>query len=146
MNDTGVWNLLSSQTALPGRARDLSRKREILEPSYVDGVAGDGAVHTSLLDLVTWDRFWSGNDLISDDLLAQATSATVLTTGETSDYGFGWVLEPDQVWHNGSWLGARTILLRRTDGLTVAVISNGSDRTAEMMASSIVRTMTGDVP
>lgn len=146
MAHTGVWNLLSDQTALPGRAKDMTRKGEILEPTFVDGVAGDGAVHMSLEDLVAWDRFWSGNDLISGALLTEATSPTTLTSGETSSYGFGWMVEPNEVWHNGSWLGARTILIRRGDGLTVGVISNGSDRAIEILARSIVRTMTRDAP
>lgn len=142
MADTGVWNLLSAPKALPRRAKDLTKKGEVLDPSYLDGVAGDGAVHTSLADLVTWDRFWSANDLVSDALLAEATSGVALTGGGTADYGFGWVVEDGKVWHNGSWLGARTMFLRTADGLTVAVLSNSSNSGVEIMAHSIVKTMT----
>ena len=121
-------------------ARDINSDSEILEPPYIDGVAGDGAVHISLEDLVIWDRFWVGNDLVSDEYLRETTTGADLTNGRTPPYGFGWLVSDDRVGHSGTWLGARAVLVRMDPGLTVAVLSNRSGE-VDSIADSIITVM-----
>lgn len=130
MNQTRVWNLLSETETFPNKAddlRNLKGKLYKLNPSFIDGVAGDGAVFSSLNDFLIWDQFWYGNSLISDANLQEAFQKVKLTDGEYSDYGFGWGIKENGVAHNGAWLGARTFIERNTtDKTLLVVLDNGS--------------------
>ena len=112
MKDSRVWNLLSTDSTFQNKADDMMNfkgRLSKLEPTFIDGVAGDGAVFSSLHDFLIWDQFWYGNDLIRQENLVEAFKIPTLSSGEQSDYGFGWGIKDDIVWHNGAWLGARTL-------------------------------------
>ena len=49
-----------------------------------------------------------------------------LRDGKTkTDYGFGWFIDNNSVWHNGMWAGYRTMIVRYPgDSYTVVVLSN----------------------
>jgi CubicO group peptidase (beta-lactamase class C family) len=89
---------------------------------------GAGGIYASLEDLYRWDQaLWRWAD--EGDRLAEAFSPTTLTTGEVSDYGFGWAIgqDPPRVEHAGGWVGFVTFLRRYLDDrLTVVVLSNAS--------------------
>jgi len=45
-----------------------------------------------------------------------------------SNYGFGLLIENNQIWHNGSWLGARTLLIRNPQKeICIAILENASN-------------------
>lgn len=140
MNDTRVWNLLSEQRS-PNQAYDFEQiddQRTPLEPTWLDGVAGDGAVFSSLNDMVIWDRFWHGNSLVSEPLLRQAFERPKLNDGSRSNYGFGWVLERKRHWHNGAWLGASTSIVRYPETRScLVVLDNSSNLRLDKIASEI---------
>lgn len=95
MNNTRVWNLLSDESTFPNKANDFNNLKgnvTELKPSFIDGVAGDGAVFSSANDMLIWDRFWYQNDLISEAILKEAFKKPELLNGMKSDYGFGWLL------------------------------------------------------
>ncbi|QDV25930.1 Penicillin-binding protein 4* [Aureliella helgolandensis] len=140
MNDTRVWNLLSDQRS-PNQASDFDQiddDRTPIEPTWLDGVAGDGAVFSSLNDFVIWDRFWYGNSRVSNTLLEQAFDRPKLKDGSRSDYGFGWVVERKRQWHNGAWLGANTYIVRypKTRSCLV-VLDNSSNLRLDSIADEI---------
>ncbi|MEM6778720.1 MAG: serine hydrolase domain-containing protein [Planctomycetota bacterium] len=144
MNDTRVWNLLSDQRS-PNQASDFDQiddDRTPIEPTWLDGVAGDGAVFSSLNDFVIWDRFWYGNSRVSNALLEQAFERPKLKDGSRSDYGFGWVLERKRQWHNGAWLGANTYIVRypKTRSCLV-VLDNSSNLRLDRIANEIEETL-----
>ena len=125
MKDTRVWNLKSLDKNFPNKASDLDNfngKFSEMEPSFLDGVAGDGGVFTSISDMIKWDQFWYENPLISEANLKEAFIEPTLSTGEKSDYGFGWVITKRGSWHNGSWLGANTMISRNTKQKTCMVV------------------------
>lgn len=129
MNNTRVWNLLSEESTFPNKADDFDNKFWNLserEPSFIDGVAGDGAVFASVNDMLIWDSFWYENQLISQPILEQAFKKPKLLNGKESDYGFGWVITENGMWHNGVWLGARTIIMRNTNEKTCTAIFDNS--------------------
>lgn len=130
MNDTRVWNLVSEDDTFENKTETFSNNngvRSAIAPDFLDGVAGDGAVFCSSSDFIKWNEFWNGNSLISDSLLAQAFVAPTLTSGEVSDYGFGWVLTDEGMWHNGSWIGAHTMFARNTKLNNCLVVLDNSD-------------------
>ncbi len=116
MKNTRVWNLLSKEKTFPNKTNSISYitgKATELAPDFIDGVAGDGGVFSSVEDFLIWDKFWYENPLISATNLAEAFKQPILNNGEASNYGFGWVIvDEDVVIHNGSWLGARTLIVR----------------------------------
>ena len=129
LSHTRVWNLLSADSTFEGKTSDFQNfagRTKELRPSYIDGVAGDGAVFSSVSDMLLWDQFWYGNDLLSEETLEEARGEPQLSSGKSSDYGFGWVVTQDGMWHNGAWLGANTLIVRNTDNHTCLVILDNS--------------------
>ncbi|MEO1449372.1 MAG: serine hydrolase domain-containing protein, partial [Bacteroidota bacterium] len=129
MTHTRVWNLFSADKHFPGQVEDVKNfkgKMKRLEPTPIDGVAGDGAVFCSVSDFLKWDAFWYGNQLVSPELMAEARQKPVLGDGSSSDYGFGWMISDKGMWHNGSWLGAQTLIVRNTDRKTCLVVLDNS--------------------
>jgi CubicO group peptidase (beta-lactamase class C family) len=135
MKNTRVWNLVSKDETFPGKAKTFSGSSD-LEPTFLDGVAGDGAVFCSLDDFVIWDQFWRGNDLVSPDLINQAFARPRLSDGSRPNYGFGWVIEGDGHWHNGSWLGAATYTWQ-DENLYVVILDNSSSLIVDSMGLEI---------
>ncbi len=75
MNNTRVWNLISEDKTFKGKTDGFEDMAgEILEitSTFVDGVAGDGGVFSSISDFVIWDKFWYENELISIENLKEA--------------------------------------------------------------------------
>jgi len=129
MVNTRVWNLKSKETTFLNKADDFENFEGIaspLESTFIDGVAGDGAVFSSSQDMLIWDAFWDKNSLLSPSNLAEAFKKPTLNNGKLSDYGFGWLVTDNGMWHNGSWLGARTIIVRNTKKKTCMVLIDNS--------------------
>ena len=131
MSDSRVWNLLSEKDDDTNRADDLVIDEEEvkitkLEPTFIDGVAGDGAVFSSVSDLLKWDQFWYDDQLMPLSSKMKAFEKPILSNGKISDYGFGWMIVDDGMWHNGAWLGARTGIYRNTKAKTCTVILDNS--------------------
>lgn len=130
MNDTRVWNLISEEKTFKGKTDGfieiIGKIREI-KPTFVDGVAGDGAVFSSINDFVKWDNFWYDNNLISSENLKEAFKRPTLNNGTKSNYGFGWVIINDDVaMHDGAWLAAHTYYVRNTKKKTSFVFLDNS--------------------
>ncbi|RGP41124.1 Serine-type D-Ala-D-Ala carboxypeptidase [Altererythrobacter insulae] len=124
LEDTRVWNLVS-EDSFENRATSFGRSG-LLEPSNLDGVAGDGGVFSTLDDLANWAKFWSDDRLLSRDLKDRATGKAAQ---DSDGYHFGLIREGDLVEHSGSWLGARTYLGFRGEGEeqdVVILLENGS--------------------
>ncbi|MBO6794519.1 MAG: beta-lactamase family protein [Balneolaceae bacterium] len=134
LKDTMVWNLSSrgKLSELNNVASDfeqyLNTKPRLLEPTWIDGVAGDGGIFSSLHDLKQWMKILESNPIITTEEMREAFQEPMLTNGERSEYGFGWVIDGDYVWHNGMWLGTNTFIMkdRNTDTMFV-MIDNASN-------------------
>ena len=128
LNCTRVWNLFSEDKDWPRKTwsmTDAGPDSEQMEPTELDGVAGDGGVFMCAEDVSLWNAWWTSNQTVSDSLRVQAFLPCVLLSGETSDYGFGWTLpDADHVAHSGAWLGARTLWWRSLDGQNAVVVFN----------------------
>ena len=131
MENTRVWNLLSTDTDFTNKCGGFIIENGVYNevlPYSLDGVAGDGAVFSSINDFLIWDDFWYGNDLLSESNLSEAFKKPQLNNGNSSDYGFGWVITANGAWHNGSWLAARTYYSRNTKKKTsIVVLDNSSN-------------------
>jgi len=89
---------------------------------------GAGGIYASLEDMYRWDQaLWRWTD--EGERLAEVFTPSMLTTGDVSNYGFGWGVhdDPPRVEHGGGWVGFRTHIRRYLDDrLTVIVLSNGT--------------------
>jgi len=135
MRNTRVWNLVSEDKTFEGKAEAFLWSNAMV-PGFLDGVAGDGSVFSSLDDFVIWDQFWRDNDLVSTELMKCAFEKPTLNDGSSSDYGFGWVLQRHGHWHNGAWLGARTYTYQ-DDDFFVVVLDNSSSWIVDSMGQKI---------
>lgn len=130
MKHTRVWNLISKDKTFEGKTdgfEDIAGETQEIKPTFIDGVAGDGGVFSSINDFVIWDSFWYKNDLISDENLKEAFKKPKLNNGTLSNYGFGWViLNEDIVMHNGNWLAANSYFVRNTKKKTSFVLLDNS--------------------
>lgn len=112
----------------------------------------DGALYTTVLDLVKWDAA-----LYTERPLSAAIRETMWTParfgdnktsspemGNASGYGCGWYLAEDRghriVKHSGDWQGFRTHIRRGLDeGLTVIVLMNLAEGQPAAVAEGIAR-------
>lgn len=129
MVNTRVWNLKSEDKTFNNKTDDFNNFQGIvkdLKPTFLDGVAGDGAVFSSAKDMFLWDKFWYENPLIEKENLEEAFKKPILNNGKKSNYGFGWIITEKGMWHNGAWLGANTIIIRNTERNNCLVILDNS--------------------
>lgn len=103
---------------------------------------GDGAVHTTVEDLLRWDQNFYTPAVGGPRLLEQLQATGRLTSGEPLKYALG--LSVDQyrgvrrVQHGGSWAGYRAQLARFPDQRTsVAVLCNLSTSNPDALASRV---------
>lgn len=130
MKNTRVWNLVSKTKDFENKTSSFENilgELVPLSPGILDGIAGDGAVFSSVEDFIIWNQFWYKNDLLSENTMKEAFVKPILNDGTESNYGFGWVvLNPVAHSHNGSWLGARTSIVRNTKLKNCMVILDNS--------------------
>lgn len=146
MKNTRVWNLASTNTTFKNKTTSFENvlgKIKNLKPSVLDGVAGDGGVFSSINDFVIWNQFWHNNNLLSKNTQQEAFKKPVLNNKKQSNYGFGWLITKNKAhWHNGSWLGARTLIIRNEQLKNCLVIlDNSSTFNIDNIAHQLVKVL-----
>ncbi len=120
------------KTVIPNRARGygISEGKHVnREPVTASSAFAEGALISSVLDLVKWDAALSSGALLKKTSLEQMWTPVRLNDGTTYNYGFGWYLRPvpghRTVAHGGGLPGFTTTIWRFIDDqLTVMVLSN----------------------
>lgn len=102
-----------------------------LDVSYFEQT-GDGAVHTSVEDLLKWDENFYSGQVGGKDFLAELQEPGKLNSGKVLDYAKGLFLQDYRglhtVSHGGAWGGYRAELLRFPEQhFSVACLCNRSD-------------------
>jgi CubicO group peptidase (beta-lactamase class C family) len=138
MSNSDVWSLLSDTQSgrLPNRTQGTIGT-QAAHPSYLDGIAGDGAVFASITDFLKWDRALTDNTLVSEQTKQLAFTPATLSDGSQTNYGYGWIVSEsnEYVSHSGGWLGARTLIVRNinTGGLIVLLDSSATTKLSEVV-------------
>ncbi len=145
MNSTFVYNRRYSPRDIKNYAlgyvysdslNKLVLPDDLEEYSYVkllDGVVGDGAVNSTVTDLLKWDNALYTDKLISAEGIDEMFTPVSLDDGSTFDYGFGWQLDSGKVFgkrvlHTGGWPGYNTYFDRHLDnGKTIIILQNHHD-------------------
>jgi hypothetical protein len=103
---------------------------------------GDGAVHTSVGDLLKWDENFYTSQVGGKPLLAELQEPAKLNNGKSLDYAKGLFISKyrglNTVSHGGSWGGYRAELLRFPDQhFSVVCLCNRSNVSPERRAKQV---------
>lgn len=127
-----IPNLTQSYVDAPGIIKtEPYNTTEYDYVTYLDGVYGQGRMHSTTLDLFKWDQ------ALSSDFLSDAERELVFTSQKTSNaedtcYGYGWYVNehPDYgkiVYHTGDWTGYRTRIERHIDSNKTVIWLQNND-------------------
>jgi len=106
---------------------------------------GPGRISSTAMDLLRWDRALYSEDLVKQATLAMAFSAMKLNDGDSSQYGFGWILGRDKnhgkiVYHTGDNPGYKTEIVRYIDaGKTIILLNNNAHKKKDEIISEIMK-------
>jgi CubicO group peptidase (beta-lactamase class C family) len=122
---------------------------EPFEGTPLDDAYGDGAVQTTLDDLVRWNAAMDANKLVSKATQAEAWTSGKLNSGKETGYGFGWFVSGEgddlSVNHEGSYGGFTTYYAKEVgSGLAVIVLSNFDEAEPDKLADQILESLGGD--
>ncbi len=93
-------------------------------------VLGDGGIYSSIDDLAKWDAALYDNRLLSLESLRLAFTPAVRTDDPAIQYGMGWQISADMIWHLGETTGFRSVILRFPKRrLTIVVLTNRNSPT-----------------
>lgn len=98
------------------------------DQSTTSAVLGDGGIYSSIDDLARWDAALYDDRLLRAESLRQAFAPATKTDDPDVEYGFGWRITGDSLWHSGETIGFRNVIVRypgrRT---TVVLLTNRND-------------------
>jgi CubicO group peptidase (beta-lactamase class C family) len=93
------------------------------DQNLTSAVLGDGGIYSSADDWEKWDAALSDDRLLRPESLQLAFTAA--TPNPSVQYGFGWHITADTVWHSGETIGFRNAVVRFTHRrLTVLLLTN----------------------
>ncbi len=96
----------------------------------LDELQGDGNVHTNASDLLKWDQLLYSDKLLPQELLAEAHTPVVMSSGEAAPNGLGWFVRDCAghgrcIEHSGYWPGYAAEFRRYIDaGRTLIMLTN----------------------
>jgi CubicO group peptidase (beta-lactamase class C family) len=130
----GMWNTVAFEAGISSvahrafgyRAAGYSWARA--DQDLTSATLGDGGVYSSIDDLAKWDAALYGDRLLQPASLRGAFQAATPTDDPAVQYGFGWRISGETVWHSGETTGFRSAIVRHLERrLTVIVLTNRED-------------------
>ena len=98
------------------------------DQSLTSAVLGDGGIYSSIDDLAKWDAALYDDRLLSEASRRMAFTPWTKTDDPAIEYGFGWRITGDSLWHSGETVGFRNVIVRYPrQRLTVVLLSNRND-------------------
>lgn len=95
------------------------------DQSTTSAVLGDGGIYSSIDDLTSWDAALYDDRLLETESLRMAFTPATPTDDPSIEYGFGWRISGETVWHSGETRGFRNVIVRYPQRrLTVVVLTN----------------------
>ena len=98
------------------------------DQSQTSAVLGDGGIYSSIDDLAKWDAALYDERLLKQSSLALAFAPSTHTDAPMIDYGFGWRITGETLWHSGETIGFRNVIVRYPQRrLTIMMLTNRND-------------------
>jgi CubicO group peptidase (beta-lactamase class C family) len=115
-------------TVVPNRVTGYNQSYHKAGFDFLDGVAGDKGIYSTVTDLLKWDQALYSDKLVSQATLKEAYTPHTRWMGNRS-YGFGWHLmlfdNDTIVYHGGWWHGFNCDFIRDIKQKnTIIVLSN----------------------
>ena len=113
---------------------------ERTDQSLTSAVLGDGGIYSSIDDLAKWDAALYDNRLLRPESLRLAFTPATTTDDPAVQYGFGWRITGETLWHSGETMGFRNVIVRYPKRrFTVIVLTNRDDPEPYPMALAIAK-------
>jgi CubicO group peptidase (beta-lactamase class C family) len=110
------------------------------DQSLTSAVLGDGGIYSSIDDLAKWDAALYDNRLLRAESLRAAFTPATKTDDPAVQYGFGWRMTGDSLWHSGETMGFRNVIVRFPQHrLTVVVLTNRDAAEPYFLALAIAK-------
>jgi CubicO group peptidase (beta-lactamase class C family)/microsomal dipeptidase-like Zn-dependent dipeptidase len=110
------------------------------DQSSTSAVLGDGGIYSSIDDLAKWDAALYDERLLRKESLALAFTPATHTDNPSIEYGFGWRITGETLWHSGETQGFRNVIVRYPKRhMTVVVLTNRNDPEPYRTALAIAR-------
>ena len=98
------------------------------DQSSTSAVLGDGGIYSSIDDLARWDAALYDDRLLSDASRKLAFTPATHTDDPTVEYGMGWRITGETLWHSGETIGFRNVIVRYPQRhMTVILLTNRND-------------------
>ena len=118
-------------STVPNRAFGYSQKNaswQRTDQSQTSAVLGDGGVYSSLNDLAKWDAALYDERLLKASSREAAFAPSTRTDDAAVQYGFGWRVTGETLWHSGETIGFRNVIVRYPRRrLTIIMLTNRDD-------------------
>ncbi len=138
MENTSVYNYVyGKDSQMPKRVYGFKTElngidRVSKDYHYLNGIAGDGGIYSTISDLLKWDRVLYTEKLVSKSTLEEAFTPVTLNNGVVENYGFGWRITESPngkkvVSHSGGWVGFSSYIYREIEeNNCIVFLSNNS--------------------
>jgi CubicO group peptidase (beta-lactamase class C family) len=98
------------------------------DQSQTSAVLGDGGIYSSIDDLAKWDAALYDGRLLPQKALQAAFKPATPTDDPDVEYGYGWRITGETLWHSGETVGFRNVIVRYPKRhLTVVVLTNRNE-------------------
>jgi CubicO group peptidase (beta-lactamase class C family) len=98
------------------------------DQSDTSAVLGDGGMYSSIDDLARWDAALYDERLLKKASLQAAFTPATSTDDPDVQYGYGWRITGETLWHSGETLGFRNVIVRYPQRhMTVVLLTNRND-------------------
>jgi CubicO group peptidase (beta-lactamase class C family) len=107
-------------------------------------VLGDGGIYSSIDDLAKWDAALYDSRLLQPSSLQAAFTPATRTDDPRVEYGYGWRITDETLWHSGESVGFRNVIVRYPKRhMTVVVLTNRNEPEPYPLALLIAHAVTG---
>ena len=95
------------------------------DQSVTSATRGDGGIYSNIDDFTRWDAALYDNRLLNDASRKLLFGSHDPLDDPDTDYGFGWRISGDTVWHSGESMGFRNVIIRwPQQHVSVVILSN----------------------
>jgi CubicO group peptidase (beta-lactamase class C family) len=114
------------------------------DQSLTSAVLGDGGIYSSIDDLEHWDAALYDDRLLQVESLRRAFAPSTGTDDPRVQYGFGWRISGETLWHSGETCGFRNVIVRYPQRrFTVILLTNRDDPPPYSLALAIAQLFLG---
>ena len=112
------------------------------DQDQTSAVLGDGGIYSSIDDLAKWDAALYDGRLLHPSSLRAAFTPATHTDDPKIEYGYGWRITGETLWHSGETVGFRNVIVRYPRRhLTVVVLTNRNEPEPYQLALEIAKTV-----